>query len=189
MKPSHLLPVLCALMTPGTEAAVYINDAVILDYPPFGQSFTLSQSPNGFVLVEINKLSNAFQFEFVYRGIAGFYGLFSVTSGEELSYLNASSKPTLGGFGAGNTLTIGSGQNAYIGYWSQRTGKLASPTMEANDIFGWAKVSVSGGELVVTESASSDGGIIVGTQTVPEPSGPVLLGIGLTPFLLGRRRK
>lgn len=192
--PSHpSIPVKALLLTPfllacaplSASAAVYINDAVIVDWDPFGRCFNLTQSPNGFVLVEVNQLTPAYEFEFIGRSISAYYGLFSVTSGEELTYLNASSKLTLGG---SNTLTIGNGQSAYIGYWSQRTGEPASPSMDPNDIFGWAKVSVSGGELVVTESASADGGIIVGTtQAIPETSSALLASVGV--FALLRRRR
>ena len=67
--------------------------------------------------------------------------LFSLSAGEELTYLNTGSKPTLGGFGAGNTLSLSPGQEAYIGYWSQRGGKPASSTPASDDIFGWATVT------------------------------------------------
>ena len=181
-----------------SSAAVYLNDAVIdnaanipgIAWEPWtsmGRVLHLTQSPNGFVVVEVNRIGSTANFEFIHQSIAGAYALCQVSSGEELTYLNVSSKPTLGGFGGGNTLTLNPGQEAYIGYWSQRNGKPVAPP-EANDIFGWARVTNTAGNLVLISSASADTGIIVGTtQAIPEP-GPTLLASAASLLLFRRRR-
>ncbi|MES2661199.1 MAG: hypothetical protein V4689_21445 [Verrucomicrobiota bacterium] len=202
MKALTLLPLLLACALSPASAAVYLNDAVI-DKPEntflggdppwnsYASVFLLTQSPNGFVVLDVLRVGTTtapYQFQFSGLSIAGYYGLFSVSAGEELTFLNAASKP------AGYSLALSVGQSAYIGYWSQRTGKPASPTMEANDIFGWAKITVvppSGpnpARLTVQESASADGGIIVGTaQQIPEANTVLLAFVG-TLALFRRRR-
>jgi hypothetical protein len=180
------------------SAAVYLDDAVIDDttniptlaFPPWtgmGRVLHLTQSPNGFVVVEVNRIGSTANFEFIYQSIAGAYGLCQVSSGEELTYLNLASKSGLGGWGGGNTLTLNPGQEAYIGYWSQRNGKPVAPP-EANDIYGWARVTNTAGNLVLISSASADTGIIVGTtQAIPEP-GPALLASAASLLLIRRSR-
>jgi hypothetical protein len=188
MKALLLIPLLLASAPAPATAAVYLNDASMIDSGTFGSCLTLTQSPNGYVLVEVNRLTPTTDFEFIYRGIAAYYALFSLSSGEELTYLNAGLKPMLGGFGAGNTLSLSPGQDAYIGYWSQRGGKPASPTPEPDDIFGWARVTNTAGTFVITSSASADTGIITGTtQAIPEP-GSALLASAASFALLRRRR-
>jgi hypothetical protein len=190
----------CAPLT--SCAAIYLNDAVI-DKPEntfiggnppndaYDSVFLLTQSPNGFVLLEVKRVGMTtapYEFQFNRLAIAGYYGLFSVSSGEELTFLNAATKPS------GFSLAITSGQSAYIGYWSQRGGKPSSPTMEADDIFGWAKVTVvapsgpNSARLTVLESVSADGGIIVGTAIqIPETSSIILALMGSSLLLLRRR--
>lgn len=180
------------------SAAVYLNDAVIDDaanipgiawepWTSMGRVLHLTQSPNGFVVVEVNRIGATANFQFIYQSVAGAYALCQVSSGEQLTYLNVSSKPTLGDFGGGNTLTLNPGQEAYIGYWSQLNGKPVAPP-EANDIYGWARVKNTAGNLVLLSSASADTGIIVGTtQAIPEPGSAVLASAAS--LLLFRRRR
>ena len=204
MKARHLLPLLLASALSSVSAAVYLNDAVI-DKPAntflggdppwssYASVFLLTQSPNGFVVLEVQRMGTTtapYQFQFNNLAIAAYYGLFSVSAGEELTFLNAASKP------AGYSLSLSIGQSAYIGYWSQRSGKPPSLTMESNDIFGWAKVTVvapSGpnpARLTVQESASADGGIVVGTiQQIPEPGYVLLVPAGICALLRRRERK
>lgn len=194
-----LIPFLVASAVVPATAAVYLNDVVIDDAAnipnlasysgDLGRVFHLTESPNGFVVVEVNRIGFTSNFEFIYRSIAGEYDLCQVASGEELTYQNVFSKPGLGSFVSttGNKLTLTPGQETYIGYWAQRGGKPpAGP--ESNDIFGWARVRNNGGNLVVLSSASADTGIIVGTtQAIPEP-GPAFLASAGSLFLFFRRR-
>lgn len=203
MKALLLIPIFLACAPLSASAAVYLNDAII-DKPEntllggsppwdvYASVFMLTQSPNGFVVLGINRVGTTtapYEFQFTSLSIAGYYGLFSVSAGEDLTFLNAASKPGL------QSLTISIGQSAYIGYWSQRTGKPSSPVMEADDIFGWAKVTVLGpsgpnnpARLSVLESVSADGGIVVGTaQQIPETGSALLASAGA--LLLSRRRR
>lgn len=202
MKTLSTLASLCiCTVSSATAATVYLNDAVIdeatnipgLSSPPWSESgrvFTLTTSPNGFFVSQVTTVVPGTEFAFTHLSIAVWHGLFSVSAGEELTYLNAGSKASIGSFspGTGNTLTIGAGQSAYIGYWCQRSGEPANSTKHDDDIFGWAKVTVSGGNLIVEESASARGGIIVGTTTViPEPSSLLLLSTAALSLCYRRR--
>lgn len=202
MKSLLLIPSLLICSLASASAAVYLNDVVIDEatniptlssggWASFGRVMHLTQSPNGFFVVEVNRLTPKLEFEFIHRSLAGDYALFQVNSGDELSY-NKLPLLRYGGWSSsagGNTLTLGAGQEAYIGYWSQRNGKpVAGP--ESNDIFGWAKVRVSAGQLVVTASASADTGIIVGTtQAIPEPNSMMLASVGTLLFLRRNRKR
>ena len=198
MKSLFIIPFLLASAVAPATAAVYLNDAVIgeaaniqgINWEPWismGPVFHLTQSPNGFVVVEVNRIRITTNFEFIHQSVAGAYALFQVASGEELTYLNLASKPGLGGWGGGNILTLNPGQHAYIGYWSQRNGKPVAPPA-ADDIYGWARVTNTAGNLVVSSSASADTGIIVGTtQAIPEPGAALLAS--LASLLLFRRRR
>ncbi len=198
MKTLIIIPFILASSVAPASAAVYLNDAVIDDaaniqrinsepYISLGRVFHLTQSPNGFVVVEVNRIGFTMNFEFIHQSIAGAYALFQVTSGEELTYLNLASKPGLGGMGGGNNLTLSPGQEAYIGYWSQRGGKPVAPP-STDDIYGWARVTNTAGNLVVISSTSADTGIIVGTsQAIPEPGAALLASF--SSLLLFRRRR
>ena len=202
MKALLLIPYLLVCASSSASAAVYLNDAVI-DKPAntslggnppwdaYASVFMLTQSPNGFVVLEVERVGTTttpYNFQFNGLSIAGYYGLFSVSAGEDLTFLNAASKAS------GRLLALSIGQSAYIGYWSQRTGKPPSATMEANDIFGWAKVTVlapsgpNSARLSVLESVSADGGIVVGTvQQIPEIDSALLASAGF--LLIFRRRR
>ncbi len=198
MKPLLIIPFLLASAVAPAFAAVYLNDAVIDDaaniqvlnaepWISLGRVFHLTQSPNGFVVVEVNRIGMTMNFEFIHQSIAGAYALYQVTSGEELTYLNLASKTGLGGFGSGNNLSLNPGQEAYIGYWSQRGGKPVAPPA-ADDIYGWARVTNTAGNLVVFSSTAADTGIIVGTtQSIPEPAAALLTSFAS--LLLLRRRR
>lgn len=198
----------CAIITMSiisapAPAAVYINDAIIENpnnimlgsFPQLSSNdsvFTLTKSPNGYVVLEIERIGsslNPYSFQLNNLSIAGNYSMLSVSTGDELTFLNASSKP------GGYLITLTNGQSAYIGYWSQRGGKPPSSTPEADDIFGWAKITVTPSlgpgnpaRLKVLESVSADGGIIVGTaQQIPEVDSAIITLAGA--FLLLRRKR
>jgi hypothetical protein len=190
MKILHIIPFLLASAVAPSSAAVYLNDAVIGDaanilssygepWISMGPVFHLKGSPNGFVIVELNRIGTTSDFQFIPRSIAGAYGLFQVTFGEELTYQNS------GGSGWG--ITLNPGEHAYIGYWSQRVGKPPAPP-EADDIYGWARVTNTAGNLVVISSASADTGIIVGTtQAIPEPRAALLTSFASLLIFLRRK--
>lgn len=177
------------------SAAVYLNDAVIDDSENIpvlarfglGRVFHLTQSPNGYVVVTVNRIGLTQKFEFLHQSIAAYYSLCVVNAGDPLTYVNVTSKPTLGGPGGGNTLTLNPGQEAYIGYWSQRGSTPPNPIPQPNSIIGWAKVTNTAGTLVLVSSVSADTGIIVGTaQAIPEPSSALIASAAS--LLLFRRR-
>ena len=195
MKSFLLIPCLVASTAIPVSAAVYMNDAVIDDSENIpvlagfglGRVFYLTQSPNGHVVVTVNRIGSTQNFEFLHQSIAAYYSLCVVNAGDSLTYLNITSKPTLGGPGGGNTLTLNPGQEAYIGYWSQRGSTPPNPTPQPNSIIGWAKVTNTAGTLVLVSSVSADTGIIVGTaQSIPEPSSALIASA--TSLLLLRRR-
>lgn len=195
MKALLLVSFLIASAATPASAAIYLNDVVIdeaanipyLAHEPWislGRVFFLTQSPNGFVVVEVNRIGTTANFEFIHQSIAGGYGLCRASYGDEMTFLNFTPENTLGGSSGGNTLTLNSGQQAYIGYW-------ASPELGSglDYIFGWARVANAAGNLIVLSSASTHNGIIVGTtQAIPEP-GPALLAATASLLLIRCRNR
>jgi hypothetical protein len=192
MKTAFTLTVL-ALLT-SIHAAVIQNDAHIVDqgappYFPFDRAFTVTSA--GFLVIEvINSAPNEFTFQ--YRGIAELYSLFRITAGTDFTasfvnsqtaFVNNLNAPGLG------VLTLAPGQSEYLAYWDQSPTRV-SLIADDTDLYGWAQITNSGGELVVAASATADnGGIKVGTlQQIPEPGSNLLIAAGLASICIRRSR-
>lgn len=186
MKTAFALAML-AFSTTG-HAAVIQNDALIVAqgtppyFFPFERTFTVTSAP--FLVVEVTN-GTLGKFTFQYQGIAEAYCLFRVSAGTDFNasfvnsqtaFVNNWNSPGTG------VLTLAPGQSEYLAYWDQGSGPPRLTAGDA-DLFGWAQVTNSGGNLVVTSSATADGGgIRVGTlQQIPEP-GTVLLFVAGVAF-------
>jgi hypothetical protein len=189
------LILLAALAIPSVKAAVIQNDALILDAGaspynfPFDHTFVVTSAP--FLVVEvIYGIEDDFTFQ--YQGIAEAYALFRVGPGLDFNAAYVNSQPDfVNNWGSPGTgiLTLAPGQSEYLAYWDQGFGPPRL-TAQDTDLFGWALVTNSGGELVITSNATANGGgIRIGTlQQIPEPCGVLLLSAAAALPCLRRRR-
>ena len=186
-----LMPISCAL-SQIASAVVIENDAVIGPLFGSGQYLTLSKSvPNqqGLFAIRIAPLSSS-QFVFSYAGIAEEYGLFSVVPGMNFDpafvLLNDPIVSNNGIDPGSSTQVFALNQSKYFGYWDDR---LNGQTPDANDNYGWVRITRTASGLEASASATAiGGGIVVGTTTqIPEPASSVLISFGV--FMLVVRRR
>ena len=190
MKKRFTLTMIALLTT--VHAAVIQNDAIIGSPPvfPFDRTFTVTSAP--FLVIEVtNSALNTFTFR--YQGIAEAYSLFRVSTGTVFNASYVDSQPAfVNNWNSPGTglLTLTPGQSQYLAYWDQGFGP---PTLTAGeaDLYGWAQVTNSGGQLVVTASATADsGGIIVGTlDQIPEPGTNLLIAVGVASICIRQRNR
>ncbi|NQW99676.1 hypothetical protein HQ447_03385 [bacterium] len=176
-------------------AAVIQNDALIgtpttpLYYFPFEHTFTVTSAPH--ILIEI-AYGTRDDFTFQSQGLSSAYSLFLVNLdinfnatfvNSQTSFVNNWNSPGT------NILELSPGQSEYIGYWRQGFGP---PRLTAgdSDIFGWALLTNLDGTLVVSSSATANGGgIKIGTmQQIPEPRTVLICATGAVLGCIRKRR-
>ena len=116
----------------------------------------------------------------IYEGLFG--DSFGVTEVNQLTEFtsNLASEPPL-------TFSISSGETLFFPYWVDQD--LNSESSDT-DNFGWLSFQSSGDELLLADSVvSTQTGIIVGTQRVPEPSALLLAVVALMSGVSLRRRR
>lgn len=195
-----LLLLSAGLLTQSLSAAVIVNDAA-LDSPAFGGDYglRLTQSTSGpgqgLVFVSFDDVgAGTFQFNTSLGNsysIAEEFRLFVAPAGTRFDpqYVSSHTPFFTNAAPAFWSLSIPLNSSLIIAYWDDRP-PVPAPA-DANDNYGWVRLTNTASGLVAESSATAiGGGIIVGTTNqVPEPSSALLGGIGLVCVCLRRIRK
>lgn len=180
------LSIACMVPVAARAATVVLDDAQIQPMWDFPEVLTLTKSVDwGVFAVSIEQQGSDFQF--AYAGIAELYRLFEATEGTLIdSSFAQQTTPIVGNDGIDPGVSLQSfalDESRYFAYWDDRNG---GPLPDAQDAYGWVKLTRTAGGLVASASATAIAGSIqVGSVTaVPEPGALAMWSVGVALVLV-----